>query len=164
MESHGSPLQTEGPLVVGAPAPEFTLPDQFGQDVSLSSFRGRKAVALFFYPFAFTGVCTTELSGIRDRLDEFLTFDTELLAISCDPVASLAAYSESDGLNFSLLSDFWPHGAVTSSYGVLDERRGAPRRSSFIVDRRGVVRWSVHNHPSQGRDLDQHLASLRSLA
>lgn len=164
MDSHGSPLQTEGPIVVGEHAPDFSLPDQFGQDVSLAGFRGRKAVVLFFYPFAFTGVCTGELGGIRDRLDEFLTFDTELLAISCDPVASLAAYSESDGLNFPLLSDFWPHGAVSSSYGVLDERRGAPRRSSFLVDKEGVVRWSVHNQPSEARDLDEHLAHLRSLA
>ena len=73
-------------LQVGGPAPDFTLRDQFGQDVTLSSFVGRKAVALLFYPYAFSGVCTGELSGVRDRLDEFLTFDTEVLAFSCDPV------------------------------------------------------------------------------
>ena len=56
-------------LELGGPAPDFTLRDQFGQDVTLSSFRGRKAVALLFYPFAFSGVCTGELSGVRDRLD-----------------------------------------------------------------------------------------------
>jgi mycoredoxin-dependent peroxiredoxin len=78
---------TDSPgVAVGSPAPDFTLRDQFGQDVTLSSFRGRKAVALVFYPYAFSGVCTGEMAGIRDRLEDFLTFDTEVLAISCDPV------------------------------------------------------------------------------
>ena len=93
----------------------------------LSDFRGRKAVALMFYPFAFTGVCTGELSGVRDRLDEFLTFDTEVLAISCDPVYSLRAFAEAEGLNFPLLSDFWPHGAVSTAYEVFDQVKGVPR-------------------------------------
>lgn len=150
-------------LRVGDVAPDFTLRDQFGQDVTLSDFRGRKAVALFFYPYAFSGVCTGELSGIRDRLDEFLTFDTELLGISCDPIYALRAFADSDGLNFPLLSDFWPHGAVTSAYGVLDERRGAPLRSSFVLDRDGVIRWAVHNERSEARDLDEHLKQLREL-
>lgn len=149
-------------LVPGDPAPDFTLRDQFGQDVSLSDFRGRKSVALFFYPFAFSGVCTHELGAIRDRLDEFLTFDTEILAISCDPTYALRAWADADGLNFPLLSDFWPHGAVTTAYGVLDPQRGAPRRSSFVVDREGVVRWAIHNDRQEARDLDEHLEKLRS--
>jgi peroxiredoxin len=104
---------TDSPgLSVGSPAPDFTLRDQFGQDVTLSSFRGSKAVALVFYPYAFSGVCTGEMAGIRDRLEDFLTFDTEVLAISCDPVYALRAFADSDGLNFPLLSDFWPHGVA----------------------------------------------------
>jgi hypothetical protein len=75
---------------------------------------------------------------VRDRLDEFLTFDSELLAISCDPTYALRAFADHDGLNFPLLSDYWPHGAVD---GVFDERRGR-RRSSFLIDREGVVRWT----------------------
>ena len=109
-------------LQIGGPAPDFTLRDQFGQDITLASFRGSKAVAIFFYPFAFSGVCTGEMSGIRDRLADFMTFDTEVLAISCDPVYALRAFADSDGLNFSLLSDFWPHGAVASAYDVFDEQ------------------------------------------
>ena len=111
--------------------------DQFGQDVTLSSYRGTKAVALLFFPYAFSGVCTGEMAGIRDRLDEFLTFDTEVLAISCDPVYSLRAFADQDGLNFPLLSDFWPHGEVSSAYDVFDETKGSPRRSSYVVDRDG---------------------------
>jgi mycoredoxin-dependent peroxiredoxin len=150
-------------LQPGQPAPDFTLRDQFGQDVTLSSWRGSKAVALVFYPFAFSGVCTGEMAAIRSRLAELMTFDTEVVAISCDPVYALRAFADAEGINFPLLSDFWPHGEVARSYGVLDESRGAPVRSSYVVDREGVVRWSVHNQPAQGRDIDEHVAQLRAL-
>lgn len=151
-------------LSLGGQAPDFTLRDQFGQDVRLSSYRGSKSVLLLFYPFAFSGVCTGEMAGVRSRLDEFLTFDTEVVGISCDPVYALRAFSDADGLNFPLLSDFWPHGAVTTAYEVLDEARGCPRRSSFVIDRAGRVRWSVHQPMPVARDLDEHLAELRAAA
>lgn len=151
-------------LEIGGPAPDFTLRDQFGQDVTLSSFRGSKAVAILFYPYAFSNVCTGELSGIRGRLDQFLTFDSEVLAISCDPVYALRAFADADGLNFPLLSDFWPHGAVASAYDVFDEAKGCALRSSYVVDKEGVLRWSVHNAMSDGRDLDEHLRQLQALA
>ena len=150
-------------LELGGPAPDFTLRDQFGQDVTLSSFRGSKAVAIFFYPYAFSGVCTGEMAGIRDRLAEFLTFDTEVLAISCDPVYSLRAFADQDGLNFPLLSDFWPHGEVTRSFDVFDETKGCPLRSSYVVDRDGVVRWAVHSD-GPARDLDEHVRQLQKYA
>ncbi len=121
-------------LSLGGPAPDFTLRDQFGQDVTLSSYRGTKAVALIFFPYAFSGVCTGEMAGIRDRLAEFMTFDSEVLAISCDPVYSLRAFADADGLNFPLLSDFWPHGEVTRSYGVFDDAKGCP--AAVVVRRR----------------------------
>ena len=151
-------------LPLGAPAPDFTLRDQFGQDVTLSSFRGKKAVALVFYPFAFSGVCTGEMSGIRSRLADFMTFDTEVLAISCDPKFALRAFADADGLNFPLLSDFWPHGAVCRAYDVFDERSGSPRRSSYVIDKQGVLRWAVHNANPDGRDLDEHVRQLQALA
>ena len=151
-------------LAVGTPAPDFLLRDQFGQDVSLSSYRGRKAVVIVFYPYAFSGVCTGEMAAIRDRLAEFMTFDTEVLAISCDPVYALRAFADQDGLNFPLLSDFWPHGEVTRAYGVFDEQKGCPERSSYVIDREGIVRWAVHNAKPEGRDLDEHLKQLHALA
>jgi peroxiredoxin len=151
-------------LGVGTPAPDFTLRDQFGQDVTLSAFAGHKAVALVFFPWAFSNVCTNELTGIRDRLDEFLTFDTEVLAISTDPRYSLRVFADTDGLNFPLLSDFWPHGATATAYGVFDPELGVARRSSFVIDPEGIVRWSVHNQLPDGRDLEEHLAHLHQLA
>jgi peroxiredoxin len=147
-------------LPVGAEAPDFTLRDQFGHDTSLAEFRGRKAVALVFYPFAFSGVCTGELGAIRHRLDELITFDTEVLAISCDPIYALRTFADTDGLNFGLLSDFWPHGAVSSAYGVLDERSGCPRRSTYVIDKVGRIAWSVHNPNGVARDLDELIAQL----
>ncbi|MGI8523106.1 MAG: peroxiredoxin [Nocardioides sp.] len=147
-------------LDAGVSAPDFTLRDQFGQDVTLSSYRGRKAVALVFYPAAFSGVCTGEMAGIRDRLAEFMTFDSEVLAISCDPLYALRTFADSDGINFPLLSDFWPHGAVARAYGVFDQERGQALRSSYVVDKQGTISWSVHNPMADGRDLDEHLRQL----
>ncbi|WP_028656859.1 peroxiredoxin [Nocardioides sp. J54] len=149
-------------LQVGEVAPDFTLRDQFGQDVSLSSYRGRKAVALVFYPYAFSGVCTGEMGGIRSRLDQFLTFDTEVLGISCDPVYSLRAFSDADGLNFTLLSDFWPHGAVSSAYGVFDEVAGCPERSTYVIGKDGRISWAVHHPKPAARSLEDMLEALRA--
>jgi peroxiredoxin len=151
-------------LSIGGPAPDFTLRDQFGQDVTLSAYRGNKAVAIFFYPYAFSGVCTGEMAGIRNRLAEFMTFDTEVLAISCDPVYSLRAFADQDGLNFPLLSDFWPHGEVCREFEVFNELKGCPRRSSYVIDKAGQVAWAVHNAMPEGRDLDEHLTQLMALA
>ena len=150
-------------LPLGTRAPDFTLRDQFGQEVTLSSFRGSKVVALVFFPFAFSGVCTGEMAGIRDRLAEFLTFDSEVLGISCDPRTAMRAWADSDGLNFPLLSDFWPHGEVARSYDVFDDRSGCPRRSSYVLDKQGEVRWAVHNAMPDSRDLDEHLRQLGRL-
>jgi peroxiredoxin len=157
-----SPGPSRG-LAAGTPAPDFSLRDQFGQDVALSSYAGSKSVLLVFFPWAFSSVCSGELAGIRDRLAEFMTFGSEVLAISTDPTYSLRVFADTDGLNFPLLSDFWPHGAVASAYGVFDAELGVARRSSFVVDRDGIVRWSVHHAISDARDLGDHLAHLHHL-
>src|SRR6187200_924527 len=127
-------------LAIGDRAPDFTLKDQYGQDNTLSSYAGRKAVLLVFYPFAFSGVCTGELTGLRDRLGDFETDDATLMTISCDPVFTQRAFADRDGLFFPLLSDYWPHGEVAAAYGVFDDTAGHPSRSSFLVDKHGVVR------------------------
>jgi peroxiredoxin len=151
------------PLETGQPAPDFSLRDQHGATTSLSSYRGEKAVVLMFYPFAFSGVCTGELCEVRDSLPDFESDDVQLLAISCDPMHSLRAFAEQDGLTFPLLSDFWPHGEVAAAYGVFNEKRGCSERSTFIVDRDGVLRWSVHNQMPDARDLDEQLKVLANL-
>ena len=140
--------------------PDFTLRDQHGQDVTLSSFRGSKAVVVMFYPFAFSRVCTGELCEVRDSLPTFESEDVQLLAVSCDPMFALRAFADQDGLTFPLLSDFWPHGAVAPAYGVFNEARGCSDRSTFIVDRDGVLRWSVHNEMPDARDLAEQARVL----
>jgi peroxiredoxin len=151
-------------IEVGDEAPDFELRDQHGQPVRLSTFRGEKAVVVMFYPFAFSRVCTGELRAVRDSLPQWQSADVQLLAVSCDMMFSLRAFAEQDGLEFPLLSDFWPHGAVASAYGVFDETTGAADRSTFIVDRHGVVRWVVHNEMPRARDLAEQVRVLADLA
>jgi len=150
------------PVRVGEQAPDFALRDQHGAEFRLSSVRGQKAVLLVFYPFAFSGVCTGELTGFRDRLGEFETDDSTLVAISCDPIYTQRAFADRDGIFFPLLADYWPHGAVTQAYGVFDELAGSPMRSSFVIDKTGRVVWAVHNEGGEPRDLDIQATQLRA--
>ncbi|WP_062205408.1 peroxiredoxin [Streptomyces sp. NBRC 109706] len=147
----------------GTKAPDFTLRDQHGQSVSLADFRGEKNVVLLFYPFAFTGVCTGELCELRDRLPSFVNDEVQLLAVSNDAPPSLRVFSEQEGLDYPLLSDFWPHGEVSRAYGVFAEDKGCAVRGTFIIDRSGVVRWTVVNDLPDARDLDDYVAALRKL-
>ncbi len=150
-------------LQVGDPAPVLVLPDQHRARYDITSYRDDKAVLLVFFPFAFSGVCTGELSGFRDRLGDFESDRVTLAAISCDPVYSQRAFADRDGLFFPLLSDYWPHGEVCTAYGVFDTENGAATRSSVLVDRDGVVRWSVHNELGTPRDLDEHAVAVAEL-
>ena len=151
-------------LAVGDQAPGFTLRDQHGQEVTLSSFRGRKAVVVMFYPYAFSRVCTGELCAVRDNLSTFESEAVQVLALSCDPMFALRAFAEQDGLTFPLLSDFWPHGETARAYGVFNEDRGCADRSTFIVDRDGVLRWAVHNAMPEARDLEEQARVLFEVA
>ncbi len=150
-------------LAIGDVAPDFTLRDQHGQEITLSTHAQGKAALIVFYPFAFSGVCTGELTGLRDRLGDFETDHSTLIALSCDPMYAQRAVADRDGIFFPLLSDFWPHGVTAKAYGVFDEISGGPKRSSFIVDREGRVAWTVHNATGEPRNLDEHAAVLTSL-
>ncbi len=147
-------------LAIGDPAPDFTLRDQHGQKISLSTYAGTKSVLLVFYPFAFSGICTGELNGLRDRLGDFETDDSTLMALSCDPMYTQRAVADRDGIFFPLLSDYWPHGQTTLAYGVFNEATGAPDRSSFVIDKAGLVSWVTHNASGEPRDLDEHATAL----
>ena len=95
---------------VGDTAPDFALKDQNNEQVTLSAFRGSKAVLIVFYPLAFTGICTGELCRVRDELPTFQNDDVQVLTISVDSPYSHKIFSEKEGYEFPLLSDFWPHG------------------------------------------------------
>jgi mycoredoxin-dependent peroxiredoxin len=151
------------PVELGQPAPDFELRDQFGQPHRLSDLRGRSNVVLVFYPYAFTPTCTGELCAIRDQRDDFATDDVVTFGISCDPVASLKVFAEQQGLDYPVLSDFWPHGAVAREYGVFLEDKGFATRGTFVIDRDGIVRWSVVNSPAAARNTDDYRAALADL-
>lgn len=152
-----------GVPAVGEQAPDFTLVNQFGEPVRLADFRGRNVVVVF-YPFAFSGICTGELCEIRDNLAVFEHADAEVLAVSVDSKFSLRAYAEQEGYGFSLLADFWPHGAVAEKYGVFDAETGMARRGTFIIDADGTVRYVVVNPRGQARDLAEYRRILAELA
>lgn len=148
---------------VGGKAPDFTLRDQHGQDVTLSTVVQDGPVLLVFYPFAFSRTCTGELCALRDDLASLTDVGVRVHAISCDPTYSLKAYADAEGYTFSLLSDFWPHGHVSRQYGVFDEALGRAGRGSFLVDAEGVLRWSVLNHRGQARDLADYRKAAEAL-
>jgi peroxiredoxin (alkyl hydroperoxide reductase subunit C) len=150
-------------ISVGQAAPDFTLRDQNGADVSLSDFKGQKNVVLVFYPFAFSGICTGELCEIRDNLGAFVSHDVQVLAISCDHMFSQRAWADKEAYFFPLLSDFWPHGEVARAYGVFNERAGAALRGTFLIDRDGVVAWSLVNPIGEGRDFSGYHEALKTL-
>jgi peroxiredoxin len=146
---------------VGSTAPDFVARNQHGETLRLSDYRGRRDVVLVFYPYAFSGVCTSELTALRDRPD--LAAAAEILAVSCDPMYTLRAYADASGLEFGLLTDFWPHGAIASQYGVFDADRGCAVRGTFVIDQAGVIRWSVVKGISEARDPDDYAEALAGL-
>lgn len=150
-------------LTIGSKAPDFTLKNQHGEDISLSSFAGKKNVVVLFYPFAFSGICTGELCGLRDDLGAFQNDDVQLVAISCDPMYSLKAFGEAEGYKFPLLADFWPHGEVAKAYGVFDEARGCAIRGTFVINKEGNITWQVVNGLGDARNLVDYKQALAAL-
>jgi peroxiredoxin len=150
-------------LEIGSKAPDFKLKNQHGEEISLTAFNGEKNVVVLFYPFAFSGICTGELCGLRDDLASFQNSSVELLAISCDPMYSLKAFAEKEGYKFSLLADFWPHGEVAKKYGVFNDERGCAVRGTFIIDKAGVLRWSIVNSLGDARNLLDYKDALAKL-
>jgi peroxiredoxin Q/BCP len=130
----------------GATAPDFTLPNQDGEEVTLSDFRGRPVV-VYFYPKADTPGCTTQACGVRDHLPAYEATGAVVLGISPDPVKKVKKFHEGQGLNFTLLAD--TDHAVCEAYGVWAEKSMYGRtymgalRSTFILDEDGVVRHVI---------------------
>jgi peroxiredoxin len=147
----------------GQPAPDFTLRDQNGADVTLSSFQGSKNVVVVFYPLTFTNVCKGELAGIRDDLSTYQNDDTQVLAVSVDSVFAHKVWADEQGYDFPILADFWPHGEVAATYGVLDDVMGVAKRGTFVIDKTGIVRWSVVNAIPDARDQAEYEKVLADL-
>ncbi len=151
------------PLPVGTLAPDFELRDQNNEVVRLSDFRGSKAVLLVFYPWAFTSICTGELGQLRANIGAFANSDVQVLAISIDSSFAHKIFAQRDDLNFPLLADFWPHGAVAQAYGVFNSEVGVANRGTFLIDTEGIIRFSEVNEIGFGRDPQVWLAEIDKL-
>ncbi|WP_282945188.1 redoxin domain-containing protein [Cellulomonas endometrii] len=150
------------PLPVGATAPVLRLPDAHGASVTVGGPAGG-ATLLVFVPFAFSRTCTAELGELQAGLPELDAAGVRVLAVSCDPMFALRAWAEQDGYTFGLLSDFWPHGAAARAYGVFDDAQGFARRGSFLLDDRGVVRWSLVHPGGQARPFAAYREAVAAL-
>ena len=144
-------------------APDFELPNQFGEHVRLTDFRGIRPVALVFFPLAFSSTCTTELCELRDNIALFADSGVELLGVSVDSKATLRAFAAAEGYDFNLLADFWPHGAIAKEYGVFLPEKGFANRASFLIDTRGMIRASFITAPGEARSLAAYRAALEEL-
>ncbi len=133
-------------IAPGTPAPDFTLPNHAGEQVSLADFRGGKLV-LVIYPLDFSPVCTDQLSIYQEVLPQIEERGATLVGISVDSSWAHRAFRDKLGITISLLSDFEPKGAVISSYGAYLERVGHGNRSLVLIDPDGVVRWA-HESPT----------------
>jgi peroxiredoxin len=128
-------------LAPGTLAPDFSLASAPDQKLTLSEFRGKRVI-LAFYPADFSPVCGDQMALYNEVLDEFRKLDAQLLGISVDGVWCHAAFADARHLKFPLLADFEPKGAVAQRYGVYDGTAGISGRALFVIDPKGVVRWS----------------------
>lgn len=150
-------------LQVGAEAPDFTLSDQHGAELTLSELVTEGPVALVFFPLAFSGICTGELCELRDNLSVFADSKVQLLGISVDSTFALRAWAEQEGYEFSILSDFWPHGDVAQAYDAFVAERGIATRATVVIgaDRRVIA--SFETEPGQARDFAAYREALAQL-
>ena len=135
------PMDSVLKVRVGQPAPDFLLPSVSGKKISLSQFIGKKNVVLSFVPAAWTPVCSQQWPGYSIVKNVFNETDTVLLGITVDNLPTLHAWTRQMGtVWFHVLSDFWPHGEVAKTYGVL-RSDGFTERAVFIIDKEGMIRF-----------------------
>jgi peroxiredoxin len=146
----------------GQTAPDFTLASTSGQNVTLSSFRGKQNVLLAFFPLAFTSVCTAEMCEFRDNFDAFSGKGVEVLPISVDSVPTLVEFKAKHQLKTDLVSDFKRE--ASNAYGVLIPEKFFSNRAYFLIDKSGTIRWShVEATPGQKRETNEIFAEIAKL-
>ena len=153
------------PIAVGTKAPDFTLQDQDQNDVTLSSFEGKKNVVLAFYPLDFSPVCSKEHACFRDDLKGFESLDAQVLGVSVDSVWAHKAFARHLEVSYRLLADFHPRGQVAAKFGLYLDDKGITQRATVVIDKRGVVRYVHVNEILEQRDnkeIDKALEQLGS--
>lgn len=154
--------RTPSVLKPGTKAPGFSLKSTPDQSVSLRDFLGRPVV-LAFYPADWSPVCTDQMGLYAQVMPEFKKFDAEVLGISVDGIWSHLAFAKDRKLNFPLLSDFEPKGAVSMAYGAYAPRVGESARALFVIDDRGTIRWSLLSPDGVNPGADGILSALEKL-
>ena len=150
-------------IQVGEVAPDFTLSNQHGEELTLSELVAEGPVALVFFPLAFSGICTGELCELRDNLAVFNDAKVRLVGVSVDSVFSLKVWAEQEGYEFSILSDFWPHGAVAREYGAFVEERGIATRATVSIGEDRKVLASFETSPGEARDFAAYREAVAAL-
>ena len=148
-------------LKVGDKAPDFTLPSQMGDNVTLSEFLGKKAIVLYFYPKDESPGCTREACRFRDSYDVFTDLGAEVLGVSSQSVESHKSFATHHGLPFLLLSD--ADGKVRQLYGVSATMGVIPGRVTFIIDKKGVVRHVFSSQFQPEKHIEEALRILKEL-
>ena len=120
-------------VTIGSPAPELSLPDTTGAPYSLEKARGHKTL-LVFIPFPWTGICDGEACTLRDHFADLNALDANVVIVTTYPRPANKRWAAENGFTFPVLSDFWPHGAVSRLYGTFNEERGCANRSTFVID------------------------------
>jgi len=148
-------------IETGEQAPEFDLEEAYDRPrLRLQDFRGKRNVLLVFHPFAFTGVCREEALDLQANLESFHNAETDVIFVSCDSSAARQAWKRELGVTYAFASDFWQHGATARAYGVFDDETGAPFRGTFLIDKDGIVIWSL---VKEGRRTEMVTDSLEVL-
>jgi peroxiredoxin len=157
------PVDSQTHLKTGDMAPDFMLPSVAGDDITLRHYRGGRNVVISFVPAAWTAVCSDQWPGYNIAKELFEKHDAMLLGVSVDNIPTLYAWTqEMGGLWFPVLSDFWPHGKVAQSYGVL-RSDGTSERALFVIDKQGVIRYiDVHDINDRPR-LEELMDQLEKL-
>jgi peroxiredoxin len=149
-------------LKPGSKAPDFTLKSTPDQSVSLRDFRGGPVVVAF-YPADWSPVCSDQMGLYAQVMPEFKKFNAEVIGISVDGIWTHLAFAKDRKLNFPLLSDFEPKGAVSKAYGAYEDRVGESARALFVLDEKGIVRWSFLSPVGVNPGADGILSALEKL-
>ena len=148
-------------ITIGVKAPDFTLKDQNGKTVKLSSLRGKK-VLLSFRPLAWTPVCTDQMKSLEENFDQLAKLNTLALGIGVDSSPSNKAWARTLNIERTrLVSDFWPHGEVSKLYGVFREIDGYSERANILIDENGIVSFTKMYEQGQLPDIKEIIRVLK---
>lgn len=146
----------------GDKAPDFTLKSGSGQTVSLSDFKGKKAVVLFFYPKDETSVCTKEACAFRDQFQVFKDLGAEVIGVSSDSAESHKGFAEHHKLPYSLLSD--EGGKLRKTYGVPSTMGIIPGRVTYVIDKDGIVKHVFNSQTEGEKHVTEAIATLKKIS